>query len=420
MHKTIRAQLKTATSVIFGGATAWAAYSLCRGDERFYRQVAMPVMCQLVEPETAHRLAVFCCRWNLLPKLKLDTAPCLRTSLCGRPLSQPVGLAAGFDKDADGVPALFQLGFSTVEIGSVTPLPQPGNEQPRVFRLLAEQALINRYGFNSAGHDYVAQRLASLEAGQRGSALLGVNLGKNRVTNDHVEDYAQGVRRLGKFADYLVINVSSPNTPGLRALQGADELRRLLLRVRAELNLLSAGAGAGAAAETAPAPRPSCLLFVKLAPELVQWSEQEVQDIVKVFLAEETRVDGLIVSNTTLERPDSLTSASRHETGGLSGAPVEQLSTSAVHRMYAATNGALPIIGCGGVSSGAAAFRKIAAGASAVQLYTALAFQGPPVLARVCRELHAILEKEGFSSVEEAVGCAHRNAVPVAQDPAHK
>jgi len=355
-----------------GPASAW-----------LYSTAVMP-LARLLDAETAHHLAVAAARLRLTPSQHDADPAVLRTRLWGRTLPNPLGLAAGFDKDGEAVGGLLRLGFALVEVGSVTPLPQEGNARPRVFRLEADRGVINRYGFNSAGHAACA---AHLEGRARlADRLVGVNLGKNKLSADAAADYVAGVRELGRHADYLVVNVSSPNTPGLRALQGKEELRQLLRAVRAAVDAL---------------PQPPPPLVLKIAPDL---TEAERADIASVALSE--RVDGLIVSNTTVSR-EGLQSAARGEVGGLSGAPLFALSTRVLADMYKRTGGKLTLIGAGGVGSGKEAYAKIRAGASAVQLYTALAYEGPPLVARVKRELAELLEADGFESVEQAVGADH-------------
>ncbi|XP_064375959.1 dihydroorotate dehydrogenase (quinone), mitochondrial isoform X2 [Dromaius novaehollandiae] len=311
----------------------------------------------------------------------------------GQRFRNPVGLAAGFDKHGEAVDGLYKMGFGFVEVGTVTPQPQEGNPKPRVFRLAEDEAVINRYGFNSHGHGAVERRLRARQHTQlrltEAGMPLGVNLGKNKSSADAAADYVAGVRTLGPLADYLVVNVSSPNTPGLRDLQGRAELRRLLTKVLAERDAL-------------PCARKPAVL-VKIAPDL---TVQDKQDIASVVC--EVGVDGLIVSNTTVSRPSGLRSRRREEPGGLSGPPLRELSTQAVRDMYALTRGRVPIIGVGGVSSGRDALEKIRAGASLVQMYTALVYRGPPAVGAVKQELEQLLREQGFKSVAEAVGADHR------------
>ncbi|XP_050717303.1 dihydroorotate dehydrogenase (quinone), mitochondrial-like isoform X2 [Eriocheir sinensis] len=298
----------------------------------------------------------------------------------------PIGLAAGFDKHGEAVEGLWKMGFGFVEVGSVTPEPQPGNPQPRVFRLNSDSAIINRYGFNSEGHEAVLSRLRQLPPpGQRGGAILGVNLGKNKTSDDHVKDYTLGVYRFGPVADYLVVNVSSPNTPGLRSLQSRDQLEKLIEAV-------------AEARDNLPGQHKPPLLL-KIAPDL---TVADMQDIAAIAL--QGKVDGLIVTNTTVTRPSSLTSPECGEVGGLSGQPLKALSTHMIKQIYFLTQGKVPIIGVGGIASGRDAYEKIRAGASLVQLYTGLVYHGPSLITKITDELEQLLRQDGFISLREAVG----------------
>jgi dihydroorotate dehydrogenase len=306
--------------------------------------------------------------------------------ILGRRFGNPVGLAAGFDKDARVWRQAARLGFGFVEIGSVTPLPQFGNPRPRLFRLEKDEGIINRMGFNNAGAEAMATRLA---AGRPGGAVLGINLGKNKQTEDAAADYEIGARRLGPFADYVVINVSSPNTPGLRALQGKAPLAGLVARTHRAL------------AESCGAKVPPLLL--KIAPDL---TEQDLADIVEVAM--QGQLAGLIATNTTIARPPGLDPRHASEAGGLSGRPLFAASTQVLRALYRLTQGRLPIIGVGGVSSGADAYAKIRAGASLVQLYSALVFKGPGLVQRIKEELLLYLDRDRLGSIGEAVGLDQR------------
>lgn len=350
-----------------------------------------------LDAERAHRLAIDLARWRVaapyLHRFAPLDDPLLRTTVWGLRFSNPIGLAAGFDKDAEAMYGLFAIGFGFVEVGSVTPEPQPGNEKPRVFRLSEDHAIINRYGFNSCGVEKVRERLSAYDSGGRNSdfvGILGVNIGRNKNTSDEnaVSDYLLGLSQLGDLAEYVVINVSSPNTPGLRALQGKQQLRHLLQALIEERNQLMY--------------RPPILL--KIAPDL-EW--QDKVDIAEV--ATELQVDGLIVSNTTIRR-DGLKSEHAKEPGGLSGKPLEALSTGLVSDMYSLTKGKIPIVGVGGVCDGQTAYAKIRAGASLVQVYTALVYDGPWLVPRIKQELAELLRKDGYSSIQEAVGADHRRS----------
>jgi dihydroorotate dehydrogenase len=347
--------------------------------------LAQPLL-GVVGAETAHRLAVRALALGLGPRQGEPDAPILACRLWGRGFANPFGIAAGFDKHGEAVAPLAALGFGFVEIGSVTPRPQPGNPRPRVFRLADDAAVINRYGFNSQGHAAVKARLLRYRAAPREPAApLGVNLGKNKDSEDAAADYAAGAALFAPLADYLVVNVSSPNTPGLRALQGRAELAALLERVR------------GALPPSAPP------LLLKIAPDL---TEDDRRDIAAVAL--ELPLDGLIVSNTTIERPADLRSRHRDEGGGLSGRPLAPLALATLGAIYRLTEGRVPLIGVGGIGSADDAYARIRAGASLLQLYTALVFDGPALVGRLKRGLAARLAADGFRSVADAVGADHR------------
>jgi len=338
--------------------------------------------------EQAHRISIFLLSHRLLPRSSLKDSDSLKCKVFGREFSNPVGIAAGFDKHGEAVLGLQDIGFGFVEVGSVTPLPQEGNPKPRVFRLSEDEGVINRYGFNSDGHQVVHERIKKLKDKSKLKTVLGINLGKNKNSVDAIGDYVLGVEKFGELADYLVINVSSPNTPGLRSLQGKEELSSLIQEVIRHRNKHC----------------PDVPLLVKIAPDL---TSNDKEDIASTVLDSKSRVDGLIVSNTTISR-EGLKSQHSNETGGLSGKPLREKSTQTIYDMYKLTEGKVPIIGVGGVSNGQDAFDKICAGASLVQLYSALVFQGPPVVNRIRRELQEILEKDGINSISEAVGSAHR------------
>ncbi len=337
---------------------------------------------RLLDPETAHRATLWALGRGLAPHAPAADDPALAIRLWGRTIPNPLGLAAGFDKDALAPGPLLGLGFGFVEVGTLTPRAQPGNPRPRIFRLPEDGAVINRLGFNNRG---AAAARAALDRWRAagGTGLIGVNIGRNWDTEDAVGDYAAAAKVLAPAADYLAINVSSPNTPGLRALQGKAELEGLIDGLRAALGGL--------------ADRPPLLL--KVAPDL---GEAELADIAEVAL--ERRLDGLIATNTTIERPPGLLGRHRAEAGGLSGRPLFAPSTEVLARLHRLTGGRLPLIGVGGIASGADAYAKIRAGASLVQLYTALVYQGPGLVPRIKAELAALLRRDGFSTVRDAVG----------------
>jgi dihydroorotate dehydrogenase len=340
-----------------------------------------------LDPEEAHHWAVWAMEHGLSGRFASPNDPVLQTSVFGLDFPNPVGLAAGFDKDARAFEGALALGFGFVEAGTVTPKPQPGNPRPRLFRLDADRAVINRFGFNSRGLEAFRARLAA----RKGMGIVGANVGKNKTTEDAAADYVIGVAALAPLADYLVVNLSSPNTPGLRALQAKAPIAELLMRV------LAAREEACLKMERRPP------LLAKVGPDL---TEQDMADIAEVAL--ETGIDGLIIGNTTITRPDSLTALHKTETGGLSGEPLLPLSLQCLKGMHRLCGRRIPIIGCGGIATGEDAYARIRAGASLVQFYSALVFDGPPLVSRIVRELGELLRRDGFKSVSEAVGVDNR------------
>lgn len=329
-----------------------------------------------LDPERAHGLTLAALRSGLVPRAPADD-PILATTLAGIALPNPVGLAAGFDKNVEVPDAMLRLGFGFVECGSVTPQPQPGNPRPRMFRLVEDAAVINRLGFNNLGLEHAVVRLAA-RAGRPG--VVGINLGANKDAEDRTADYVTGMRATAALADYVTVNISSPNTPGLRALQDGAALSDLVARVVAARGSVAVP------------------VFVKVAPDL------EVADFDTIArIAIDGGIDGLIVSNTTITRP-ALRSSAAGESGGLSGAPLAGLAMAALQGFAAATGGALPLVAAGGIGSAAEAYARIRAGASAVQLYSALVYEGPGLVQRIKAELAALLRRDGFDSVAAAVG----------------
>ena len=321
-----------------------------------------------------------------MPAANGNDHPVLSTHVWNLDFANPIGLAAGFDKDAEAVDALLSLGFGFIEAGGVTPLPQFGNAKPRVFRLCEDSAVINRLGFNSRGLAAFAAKLVRRRTTACGGPL-GVNLAMNKDTEDAASDYEVGIETIAPLADFLVVNVSSPNTPGLRELQRRAPLENLVRRAIAARDRSAVATGTR---------RP---LLIKIAPDL---DDEERKDIAAVAI--ESGVDGMIVSNTTTARPSSLRSGQSVETGGLSGRPLFLRSTECLKTIFRLTGGRLPLIGCGGIANGADAYAKIRAGASLVQLYTALIFQGPALIGRLKHDLANHLHTDGFTSVAEAVG----------------
>ena len=334
----------------------------------------------VLDPEDAHGLAVKGLALGLGPRAaKRD--PILATTLCGLALPSAIGLAAGFDKDAAAPDAALAAGFGFVECGTVTPLPQAGNPRPRLFRLSPDEAVINRMGFNSGGLELFARRLEARRSKGLGG-VVGANLGANKESADRSGDYCLGLRRLWGLADYFTINISSPNTPGLRALQTKAALEELLSRF----------------AETRARLSGSAPVLLKVAPDQ---DEGEPEAIVETAIAH--GIDGLIVGNTTVTRPPGLISIHADETGGLSGAPLAPLARTALARFAAANRGRIALVAAGGIDSGEEAYRRIRAGADAIQLYSALVYGGLGLAGRIGRDLAAALRRDGFSNLSEAV-----------------
>jgi dihydroorotate dehydrogenase len=333
-----------------------------------------------LDPESAHALTLTALSMSASLARSAPDDPRLRVSALGLDFPNPVGLAAGFDKNAEVPRTMLAFGFGFVEVGSITPLPQSGNPRPRVFRLSQDRGVINRLGFNNEGLEAAKRRLQNVD---RRAGIIGVNVGANKDAADRMADYVRGFTELAPFASYMTVNISSPNTPGLRGLQNRAELEQLLDKLT------------GARAKLAsPVP-----FVVKIAPDL---DDAAIEDIASIALA--AKIEGLIVSNTTISRPASLASSKKSETGGLSGAPLFALSTEVLRKTYRATKGKLTLIGVGGIGSGADAYAKIRAGATLVQLYTALTYEGPALVTRIKRDLVKLLERDGFATIAEAVG----------------
>lgn len=329
------------------------------------------------DPEVAHGLAIKSLMLGLAPKSKTVTSPRLKTTIAGISLDNPVGIAAGFDKNAQALNGLAQSGFGFVEIGAVTPRPQPGNPKPRLFRLSEDHAVINRFGFNNDGMEVVAKRLAHRPK----NAVIGLNLGANKDSADRAQDYQTVLRHCGAHLDFATVNVSSPNTEKLRDLQGKDALMSLLNGVIEARNDMAI----------------SVPIFLKIAPDL---SESEIADVAHVAL--ETGIDAVIATNTTLSR-DGLTSSHKDEMGGLSGAPLFEKSTRVLAKLSHLTDGKIPLIGVGGISTAEQAYAKILAGASAVQLYSSLVYKGLSLGSKIAQELDTLLARDGYETVQDAV-----------------
>ena len=337
-----------------------------------------------LDAERAHRLTIAALKRAPLRR-RAEADPVLAITVAGVAFPNPLGLAAGFDKDAEVFAPMLGLGFGSVEVGTLTPRPQAGNPKPRLFRLAEDRAVINRMGFNNGGQAAAKARLAGrgpVPSASLRTGIVGVNVGANKDSSDRVGDYVAGVRAMAGVADYLTVNISSPNTPGLRALQDKGALDELLAAVR----------------EARGAEGPP--IFLKVAPDL---TPSDIDDIAAVSIAH--GIDALIVSNTTVSR-SPLRSRHADEAGGLSGAPLRDLALARLRDFRRATGGAMPLIAAGGIASGADAYVRIRAGASLVQLYTALVYEGPGLARRICRDLKMLLLRDGFARVDEAVGSA--------------
>ena len=331
-----------------------------------------------IDPETAHGLAIKALTSGLVPLPGPVTSPRLKTRIAGIDLPNPVGLAAGFDKNADALAQLPRAGFGFIELGATTPRAQPGNPRPRLFRLTEDRAAINRFGFNNFGMEAMEKRLATRPR----NAVIGLNLGANKDSADRAEDFARVLAHCGRHLDFATVNVSSPNTEKLRDLQGAAALAALLAGVMEARNWL-------------PRPIP---VFLKIAPDLTMSELSEIADV-----AGQAGIDAIIATNTTLDRA-GLHSPHAAEKGGLSGAPLFEKSTRVLAQLSKLTDGQIPLIGVGGISSADQAYAKIRAGASAVQLYTALVYHGLSLVPQIAHGLDALLARDGFASVAEAVG----------------
>ena len=334
-----------------------------------------------LDPEIAHDLAIKSLKFNVLPKsiFNVQGEEQLETNLLNERIPNPIGLAAGFDKSAEVYNSLFKLGYGFVEVGTITPKRQLGNSKPRVFRLEKDRALINRLGFNNHGSEIVSKRISD----NLPSGFLGINIGPNKDTKNKDEDYFICLSRLSSFAGYITINISSPNTEGLRNFHEKKALEKLLLgvnKIKKDKNIVKP-------------------LVVKISPDI---KDNEISIIIELILKH--KIEGIIVSNTTDSHREKLSDIQKNEKGGLSGQPLKDLSTKLIKKFYRETKGKIQIIGVGGVDSGYAAFEKICAGADAVQLYTGMVYKGPGVVKEMKKELITILKKEKLKNISEAVG----------------
>ena len=339
---------------------------------------------KIFSPEVSHNLTIQLLKLNFL-KNKTLNHKILHQHIFGFDFNNPLGIAAGFDKNADVINPLLNLGFGFVECGTITPQEQYGNAKPRIFRLNNDFAIINHLGFNNKGAIFAEKKLKKLKLNALSKGIVGINIGKNKNTENLIDDYIICLEKLGPHAHYVTVNISSPNTPGLRDLQKRGHIEKLvkaMQNIKQNTNSLQ-----------------GTPIFFKIAPDL---DEEQIRDIALMSLA--NNVDGLIISNTTLERPSTLRSSNKKEIGGLSGNPLFLPSTLMLKKMYSLTNGQIPLIGVGGVSNGLECYKKIKSGANLVQLYTALTFKGPKIINKILLELITLLKTDGYKNIKEAVG----------------
>lgn len=342
-----------------------------------------------LKPETAHNLAVRALKYNLVSAPKITEYSSLNTSVFGINFSNPVGLSAGFDKNADAFGNLFKFGFGFIECGTVTPKPQSGNEKPRLFRLKKDQAIINRLGFNNLGADYFLNNLTHNFNSRPllDKEILGINIGKNKDTANALDDYLPLLELFYTYGNYITINISSPNTKNLRDLQKADELDIFLKAIMERKNQLK------------NLHQKNTPVLLKIAPDL---DLQEQRAIAKVAL--QHQIDGLIISNTTISGKENLISQQKNEAGGLSGKPLFEKSNQVLKNIHELTEGKIPLIGVGGIASAQDAYTKIKCGASLIQIYSAFIYQGFELAQKIKKELDELLKKDGFKNISEAVG----------------
>ncbi len=341
---------------------------------------------RLLPPETAHQITIKLLKSKLsLNKIKNEEFPALKQTILGIDFQNPLGLAAGFDKNAEVIKSMLSYGFGFVEVGTITPKPQWGNQKPRIFRLLEDEAVINHLGFNNNGSEKILKNLQSFYDDNYPSGVIGINIGKNKSTQNDIDDYLYCIEKLGSYGDYITINISSPNTPGLRDLQLRGRIETLVKKIQTKQNEIKH-------LNNKP-------IFIKISPDL---EDEQLRDIALMSLA--NNVNGLIISNSTLKRPKTLISMYKSEVGGLSGKPIFLDSTLILKKMYSLTNGQIPLIGVGGISNGYECYEKIKAGASLVQLYTALVYQGPKIINSILKELNSLILTDGFKNIFEAIG----------------
>ncbi len=341
---------------------------------------------RFLPPEIAHQLTIQLLKSNLtFSRRKNEEFPTLRQTILGIDFQNPLGLAAGFDKNAEVMKSMLSYGFGFIEVGTITPKPQSGNQKPRVFRLLEDEAIINYLGFNNNGSDKILKNLKSFYNDNYIGGVIGINVGKNKSTENDIDDYLYCIEKLGVYGNYITINISSPNTPRLRDLQLRGRIENLVKKIQNKQNEIK---------ELNNKP-----IFIKISPDL---EDEQLRDIALMSLA--NNVNGLIISNSTLKRPNTLTSLYKNEVGGLSGKPIFLDSTLILKKMYSLTNGQIPLIGVGGISNGNECYEKIKAGASLVQLYTALVYQGPKIINNIIKELNGLVLTDGYKNISEAIG----------------
>ena len=339
---------------------------------------------KFLPPEIAHKITINTLKYFNFNFNKIDD-PILSQHLIGLDFPNPIGLAAGFDKNAEVVKPMFSLGFGFVEVGTITPVPQKGNPKPRVFRLEEDNAIINSLGFNNKGSQKVKKNITKLKNTFNENKIIGVNLGKNKNSINFIDDYLYGMEQLGNLASYITINISSPNTEGLRNLQLRGNIENLIKKIiskREEIENIN--------------KKP---VFIKISPDL---NEDQLRDIALISLA--NNIDGLILTNTSINRPDNLLSNNKLKKGGLSGKPLFETSNNILKKMYNLTNGQIILIGVGGISNGSDCYEKIKSGASLVQLYTALTFLGPSLISKIKSELIDLIKTDGYKNISEVVG----------------
>ena len=337
-------------------------------------------------PEIAHHITIRLLKSNFpILRKKTEKFKSLKQTILGIDFQNPLGLAAGFDKNAEVIKSMLSYGFGFVEVGTITPKPQKGNQKPRIFRLKEDDAVINHLGFNNYGSEKILKNLESFYESEYLDGVVGINIGKNKSTENDIDDYLFCIEKLGNYGNYLTINISSPNTPGLRDLQLRGRIETLIIKIQNKQNEIEH-------LKNKP-------IFIKISPDL---DDEQLRDIALMSLA--NNVNGLIISNSTLKRPNTLTSRYKNEVGGLSGKPLFLDSTIILKKMYTLTNGQIPLIGVGGISSGNECYEKIKAGASLVQLYTALVYKGPQVISNIIKELNGLVLTDGYKNISEVIG----------------